>query len=249
MVGFSKTGNTPTYQQMQDIEPRCLARLTHWDSTWSQIGPGTRASYVKICKNKPVEGMLLCKHCLQRPLEGKTQSSLLHGLLTEPIPYASALYGGPRYWERVGAFDLKPDPAWLLKAKVAQREAEEWCRPFGTPWKVQRVSMEEIEEMKKASAKTKVAKPKAEAKEKEKDVPLKAAGTLLQTFVPIKVMYEESGKPIEKVQTDSMAMWKEETDTGPVWITETGLVFDCASNGEPGQLIAKYVKGEIVALD
>ena len=144
---------------------------------------------------------------------------------------------------------MKPDPAWLLKAKVAQREAEEWCRPFGTPWKVQRVSMEEIEEMKKASAKTKVAKPKAEAKEKEKDVPLKAAGTLLQTFVPIKVMYEESGKPIEKVQTDSMAMWKEETDTGPVWITETGLVFDCASNGEPGQLIAKYVKGEIVALD
>ena len=223
-------------------EPRCLARLTHWDSTWSQIGPGTRASYVKICTNKPVEGMLLCKHCLQRPLDGKTQSSLLHGLLTEPIPYASALYGGPRYWERVGAYDLKPDPVWLAKAKAAQKEAEEWCRPYGVPWKVQRFSKEEIEEMKKASTKPKGTKAKSSPTEKP-------TGTLLQTFVPIKVMYEESSKPIEKVQTDSMPMWKEETDTGPVWITETGLVFDCASNGEPGQLIAKYVKGEIVGLD
>jgi hypothetical protein len=232
---------------MQETDsPRCLARLTHWDSSWSQIGPGTRASYVKICKIKPVEGMLLCKHCLQRPLEGKTQSSMLHGLLTEPIPYASALYGGPRYWERVGAYDLKPDPVWLAKAKAAQKEAEEWCRPFGTPWKVQRFEAKEIEDMKKASSKAKVSTSKSE-KPKEKEA-AKPAATLLQTFAPIKVMYEESNKPIAKVQTDTMAMWKEDTEMGPVWVTETGLVFDCASNGEAGQLIAKYVKGEIVGL-
>lgn len=233
-------------------DPRCLARLTHWESSWCQLGPSTRASYVKVCTNKPTEGMLLCKHCLQRPLEGKTQSSLLHGMLTEPIPYVSALYGSPRYWDKVGSFDLKPDAAWLAKAKAAQKEAEDWCRPYGTPWKVQRLSEEEIQSMKPKPSSTKV---KAKVKEKDKVVVPSSSSsvskgeTLLTTFAPIKVLYEESANRIQRVQTDSMGMWKEEVEgMGSVWITESGLIFDCVSNGEPGELLAKYVKGEIISL-
>lgn len=192
---------------------------------------------VVLCKNTPKEGNL-CDECLARPLDGKYQDRILHGLLTEPIPEVSRIYGGPWYWDQVHKHfpDGEPDSQWLLLAKESQRLAEEFCGVEG--WKVQRPNAR-ILQMRRSMASAKRANAKVKVT-KEKVV------GILANFSPIKVLYDESISEPVKLATDSMPIRKETYGDMTVWITENGMVFDCDTTGEPAELIARYVDGEFI---
>jgi len=179
-------------------------------------------------------------------LDGKYQDRLLHGLLTEPIPENSRIYGGPWYWEQVYKhFEgdnslLGHANEWLTAAIESQRLAEEFCGPGA--WKVQRPSAREVQ-MRKASAKN----AKIKAKSGQPPTKEKVQGTVLAAFSPIKIIYEESISDPVKLPTDTMKIRKETYGDIAVWITENGLVFDCDTTGEPAELIARYVDGDFIA--
>jgi hypothetical protein len=225
-----------------NMSSRCLARLTNWEKSYGQLGPCARASMVRICKKKPVDGEVLCEECKRRPEGGKYQTRMFHGLLTDPPCADSAVYGSDYYWmrlEKLGPRAAVP-PEWLEAAEAAQAEAEEWCRGAGhEPWKVQRPADKDLEEMKRAKKTAKAAAPNAGPAGPAAQV----KGTLLKAFAPIKVLYEESDKAPEKLPVDSMPIKRVELDAGPVWQTENGLVFDCDTTGEPGELLGRMVDG------
>jgi hypothetical protein len=230
---------------------KCLARLTKWNKTTSRLAPCMTAARVVLCKNVPKNAdSNLCDECLARPLDGKYHDRILHGLLTEPIPEISRIYGGPWYWDQIDKHfpDGEPDDKqWLASALESQRLAEEFCGPGA--WKVQRPNARVIQmrkcmaSAKRANAKTKVIVVNSKEKEKEKE---KVAGTVLASFSPIKVIYEERIEEPVKLATDSMKIRKETYGDISVWITEDGMVFDCDTTGEPAELIARYVDGDFV---
>jgi hypothetical protein len=227
------------------MSSRCLARLTNWEKSYGQLGPAARASMVRVCKRETQDGEVLCEECKRRPLGGKYHSRMLHGLLTEPPCADSAVYGSDYYWMRLARLGEKAavPPEWLEAAEAAQAAAEEWCLGAGhEPWKVQRPSAKELEEMKGAKKKAKAASASL-AGSGVGTGPVQVKGTLLKNFAPIKVLYEESDKTPEKLPVDSMTIKKIELDAGPVWQTENGLVFDCDTTGEPGELLGRMVDG------
>jgi len=93
-------------------------------------------------------------------------------------------------------------------------------------------------------------------KKKEKDLAAAAArltvvekkGTLLEKFAPIKVIYEESVEPPEKLETDSCKIWKDSLGEIEVWITEFGLVFDTDTTGGIGELMGYMKEGELIGV-
>ena len=105
-------------------ERRCLARITNWEKTNFLIAPRTRVSCVSICRNTPEEGLDLCKRGLSRNIGGKNQTPMIHGLLYEPIPDYSRVYGSPWYYEKVREHG-EPDPSILKDAIAAMKAAEE----------------------------------------------------------------------------------------------------------------------------
>lgn len=214
----------------------CLARLTSWtDKTVTQFGPGSRASTVKLCKNVPSSG-ILCDECMHRPVDGKYQVQIRHGLLTEPPVFESRIYGSPWFWIRMNKLgdSATIDPKWLLTALKAQAAAEKHCKAAGyDPWKVQRPSSLDLEEMKQ--------------RKKEIAALVKPPG-LLEKFPIIKVLYEESEKPLEKMETDTTTVKKGDINGDPVWISESGLVFDCNNIGAIGEFIGRMTDGKFVAI-
>ena len=219
---------------------KCLARLTKWSTTSCRLASCMTVGRVITCKGIAKDGENLCVRCMTRPTEGRYQDTLIHGLLTEPIPEISRIYGGPWYWLQIDKHfpDGEPDnKEWLAEAKESQRLAEEFCGPGA--WKVQRLSARELQ-MKKALGKAAKNKSPTETKL----APVKVAGTVLATFSPIKIIYEEDIADPVKMQTDTMAIRKEKFGDIDVWITANGLVFDCDTAGEPSELIGRYADGE-----
>jgi hypothetical protein len=210
----------------------CLARLTSWETTNSPIGSSNkRASIVKICKNTPREG-LLCDDCASRPTEGKYQTRMCHGLLTDPPCDASHLYGSLWYWDQVGRYGEPFDRGWLLGAHRAQCIAEAHCKRAGyEPWRVQRPSEKEVEEMKERKKAGRAAGLSSGAAPS----PASSQPTLLKHIPMIETFYEESAKDPEKMPTDTMKIVKK----GDVWVTENGFVFKCGSTGEPTKLLSR----------
>lgn len=229
--------------------PKCLARLTKWNKTSCRLAPCMTACRVVVCKNVPkdAEGTL-CEECLARPLDGKYQDRMIHGLLTEPIPESSRIYGGPWYWSQIQKHGEPSNQEWLSAAMESQRIAEEFCGPGA--WKVQRLSEKEIE-MRKRMAVSKKQNTRLTKIPLTKE---KVAGTVLAAFSPIKVLYEEAPEEPVKMETDTLIIRKEKFGNGPndpdleVWITANGLVFDCDTTGEPGELIARYINKEFIDL-
>lgn len=228
---------------------KCLARLTKWNKTTSCLAKCMTAARVVLCKNVPKDAeSTLCDECLARPLDGKYQDRILHGILTEPIPEISRIYGGPWYWDQIDKHfpDGEPDDKqWLAAALEAQRLAEEFCGPGA--WKVQRPNAR-ILQMRKSMATAKRANSKAKAKITVPLIKEKVVGTVLASFSPIKVIYEESIAEAVKLPTDTMKIRKENYGDIEVWITEDGMVFDCDTTGEAADLIARYVDGDFTAL-
>lgn len=208
----------------------CLARLTNWDKTSFRIDSCFTVSYVVLCKNKVSDGAL-CAECLTRPTESKYQTRMIHGLLTDPIPLTSSIYGGHVYWAKMKKFEdagkvLSAEAkAWIATAAAAQESAEAigGC-------KVQRISDRAIEMVK---AKAAAVKAKAAAAK---------AGTLIQKelpksiFTPVDVRFSESEKAPVKLETDSMAIKLEVIDGVSVWVAENGMRFENVK-GEVGELM------------
>ena len=219
-------------------EKKCLARLTNWDKTSCRLAPCMTASRVMVCKNVPMNASPLCEKCTERPLDGKYQSRMMHGLLTEPIPEGSKLYGGPWYWLQVDKHGDPKEKEWLSSAIESQRVAEEWCGAGA--WKVQRMSAKDIQmasEEKEKARRRRKAKADANAKKH------------LQTHtIATRLVYKESIDAPVMMQTDSYTLRKEVYGDMEVFISQNGMVFE-SDDGEPGELIARYVKGEFVDLD
>jgi len=101
----------------------CKARLT---KAASRIRIGTSKRYALkayVCSN-PSEDDLCCE-CKKRSRTAQKQASRLHGLLTEPIPADSHIYGGTWYMEQVKRFG-DPPALWISSAQQHQAIAEQW---------------------------------------------------------------------------------------------------------------------------
>ena len=213
----------------------CLARLTNWDKTSFRIDSCFTVSYVVLCKNKVSvssanasgSGGVLCAECLTRPTESKYQTRMIHGLLTDPIPLTSSIYGGHVYWAKMKKFEdagkvLSAEAkAWIAAASLAQEAAEALggC-------KVQRISDRAIEmvKAKAAAVKAKAAAAKG-AVQKEKSI-----------FAPVNVRFSESEKAPVKMDTDSINIKLEVIDGKSFWVAENGMKFEDVK-GEVGELI------------
>jgi len=203
----------------------CMARLTSWAETCSE--GKVLSSHVRLCKNTVRTDEVLCDECLARPWTGSgTQSRMIHGTLLEEPPPDSRIYGSAAYWRAVAKHG-PPDPEWLAAAVAAQEAAEQRCAEVGAEgWRAQRPCARDMAEMR---IKKEVVKPSQVVETK---------GTLLATFSPIKVVYQESAKAPVKMQTDTIGIWKEAGPDGKeVWRTECGLVFACDCTGQPGELL------------
>jgi hypothetical protein len=224
---------------------RCLARLTNWNKTAERLAPCMTASRVVVCKNIPKGDSPLCEDCLTRPVDGKYQSRILHGLLTEPIPAVSRLYGSPWYWLQVDKHGEPTNKEWLAAAQASQLAAEEFCSEGA--WKVQRPGVKEVE-----MAKSKALAAKAKAKSSGqvvksngvKDAVSVKPGTLLSIFCPVEKKYDEDIAEPVMVETDTYTIRKKKFGDVEVWIAQNGFVFDCNTGGKAGELIGKYVNEE-----
>lgn len=241
---------------------RCLARLTNWEKTSARLAPCMTACRVIVCKNIPKGDYPLCEDCLTRPVDGKYQNRILHGLLTEPIPAASRLYGSPWYWIQVDKHGEPTNKEWLAAAQASQAAAEEFCsaasaKAKAAAWKVQRPGVKEIE-MAKTKAK---ANAKANAKAKAKsngssqlvksNVEVSNPGSdgkkqksLMTIFCPVEKKYDEDIADPVMVETDNYTIRKEKFGEIEVWIAQNGFVFDCNAAGKAGEIIGKYVNDE-----
>ena len=214
----------------------CLGRLTHWDKTSFRIDSCFTVSQVVQCGRK-CDGEL-CQKCLERPRDGKYQTRILHGLVTEPIPLVSHVYGSPVYWQKMKKFEEAGKvlsleaKAWIEAAAAAQAATE---KEGG--WKVQRPSDKEVEkEMRKVAASK--AKAKASA---EKPKP-RVTQNLKEIFKPVEVRFKEVNKPPVKMETDSIDVCKMVIGEISVFIVDE-LVFDTDGKGEMGDHIG-YYRGE-----
>lgn len=228
---------------------RCLARLTQWEKTKGNHGESTTtSSHVKLCKVAPVSGNL-CEGCKRRTSAGKTQSSMIHGLLTEEIPEYSHIYGSAWYWEKTRKFG-EPSADWVVAAEEAQAAAEAWCADAGlAAWRVQRPSDSDVEEMvrKKSAA---VQKKKADGRVATtlrdgrtagaatlREEPATIKGTLLASFPVIDKQFVETAEEPLAARAFEASMWKEERDGAEVWVFENGAVFSVGATGRPARRI------------
>lgn len=223
----------------------CLARLTNWEKTGENIGTGKqKASIVRLCKNVCLDGEALCQECSRRPRDGKYQSKMVHGLLTEPIPKNSHIYGSEWYWQKVAKHGESP-AAWLQIAMEAQAAGEARAAASGSAWQVQRPGERDM----KVLLMAKKEKDSKAATNRLRVAAATAQGvgqTLLKTFAPIKVVYQESAKPIEKVQTDTCKIKRIMLEGEDVWVAENGFVFGVDSTGVADQFLGIYKDGSLV---
>ena len=219
---------------------KCLGRLTNWDKTSFRIDSCFTVSQVYKCGRKANGD--LCEKCLERPRDGKYQTRILHGLVTEPIPLVSNVYGSPVFWQKMKKFEetgkvLSLEArAWIEAAEAAQAETEK-----DGGWKVQRPSDKEVErEMRKMVA----SKAKAKQKTAEKSKPTQS---IKEIFKPVEVRFKEVDKPPVKLETDSIDVCKMVIGEMSVFIVDE-LVFDTDSKGEIGDHIGYYRGDEFFEL-
>ena len=250
---------------MADLAANCLARLTNWDKTSFRIDSCFTVSHIVLCKRKvsvsgvsgvsgvssvsSVSGVpgvpgvsgvppVLCDECLKRPTEGKYHSRIIHGLLTEPIPITSSIYGGPIYWAKMKKFKdagkLLSDEAkaWIAKAAAAQDAAE----AIGG-WKVQRLSDKSIEMVKARAAAVKSQAAAVKAKAAAAKAGLAQKELPKSIFTPVEVRFRETEKLPVRLETDSMMIRQEVIDGVSVWVAENGMRFEDVK-GEIGELVS-----------
>jgi hypothetical protein len=197
----------------------------------SQYKIGTRLAFkVSVCRT-PANG-ILCEGCAKRPTDSGKHEPRLHGLLTEPIPNNSHIYGGSWYWKQVEKFG-EPSAEWLESAKADQLVAEEWIEGAWT-----------VSQGDKQAESTQLGMPSGQKKQKQKQKQTQKQTQetpmipLTQIFAPkLPPLYKESEKPAETLPTEYYKIVKGEYNGIPVWILPNGKRFDMDDKGEPRNLI------------
>ena len=189
-----------------------------------------------VC-NRDAGGDLVCKTCAKKSLTHVRHEPRLHGLLTEPIPDDSHIFGGAWYMRMVERFG-PPPMEWVIAAEVNQKIAEGWV---DGAWKYQGKAQSDdsgteqgMESMQSEKGK-KVQKKKAvTAVSAKQTVP-----TPLTTVAPIEIMYKEAAKPIRTFETDSYTITKGVFRDIPVWILPNGKMYDMDPAGNPKTLLSE----------
>ena len=212
---------------------RCHARLMRYDS---QYKIGTRLAFkVSLCTS-PANG-ILCEGCAKRPTDRGKHEPRIHGLLSEPIPADSHIYGGSWYWRQVEKFG-EPSAEWLAEAKAAQAAGEEWIEGA---WKVEEVAARdkpdestEDREMASASTSQKEQKQKTQKTQKKTQKPASEVLPLTKLF-PAKVtpLYKEVSKSVVTMSTDYRTIVKGLHNGTPVWVLPNGKMMHMDEQGEP----------------
>ena len=189
-----------------------------------------------VC-NRVVDGdrEVLCKMCAKKSLTHVRHEPRLHGLLTEPIPDDSHIFGGAWYLRMVERFG-PPPMEWVIAAEVNQKIAEGWV---DGAWKYEGKAqsndsgteqvMEKAEKVHKVPKKGTARAPAA--------APAKKPSTPLTTVAPIEIMYREAAKPIRTFETDSYTIRKGVFRDIPVWILPNGKMYDMDPAGNPKTLL------------
>lgn len=226
------------------MDSLCQARLTNYHKSKTKIGNQDRwnATYLKLCPNEADRNSEkgLCERCSQRPLNARNQITMIHGTLSEKIPYSSRIYGGDWYWDMVERFGEPVDKAWIQLAEEAQREGERRALSCGkTPWQIQKEAetKEGVKTAQEEEEMPPIAKPKpkakAKTKTKAKEVLTPPPGTPKLPFKPIPQLYQESMEEPKMMPTDTQKIWKEDGK----WVCETGFLFEIREDGGIGKLI------------
>jgi len=140
----------------------------------------------------------------------------LHGLLTEPIPDTSHIYGGTWYKKQVQRFG-EPSEEWVKAAKDAQKIAEEWV---DNAWTIDSVpAVAPVIGIEKTPIIV--------------QMPVKNRVLPKESFI----IYKETDAPVVHVETDRYTIRKGIFNTIPVWILPNGKMFTIDKNGEPGTLL------------
>lgn len=208
----------------------CKARLTKGAS---RIRIGTSKRYalkVYVCSN-PSEDDLCCE-CKKKSRSAQKQNSRLHGLLTEPIPSDSHIYGGTWYMEQARRFG-DPPAAWIASAQQHQSIAEQWV-DGSVCIEVVRTGIEV------ARTGIQLVRTGIELARTIQEMPLKQT-----KLCPKKIcmMYKESDKAVVTLPRDTYSITKGVVDGIPVWILPNGKLFDMDDQGEPRNLIVLKNEG------
>ena len=183
---------------------------------------------------------LLCKTCAKKSLTHVRHEPRLHGLLTEPIPDDSHIFGGPWYLRMVERFG-PPPMEWVMEAEINQKIAEGWV---DGAWIAPASASAEAKAAKAAKAQSKVSytdqgMEKAEKGKKAKKPPAKKEAVPLTTIAPIEIKYKEAAKPIRTFPTDSYTITKGVFRDIPVWILPNGKMYDMDPAGNPRSLLVE----------
>jgi hypothetical protein len=215
----------------------CFARLTRWEKTNEVIGTANaRASIPYMC-SKPTKDGFLCKDCSVRPVEGKYQSRMIHGFVTDPCTPSSHVYGSDWYWEKVAIYG-DPPSSWIEAAQQAQTRIEEKVQMLGAiPWKVQRPCTKMLEEMvvERKQKNSMVAKKRQETVLHPQNISHSNQTKLL--FPEILTWYEESEEPPIVAKAFSSTLQKVLWKGKEVFRSESGRLYSINAMGKPGNLI------------
>uniref|UniRef100_A0A6C0L7W6 Uncharacterized protein n=1 Tax=viral metagenome TaxID=1070528 RepID=A0A6C0L7W6_9ZZZZ len=189
----------------------------------------------------------LCKSCAKKSLTHVRHEPRLHGLLTEPIPDDSHIFGGAWYMRMVERFG-PPPMEWVIAAEVNQKIAEGWVDgawkyegkaqsdDSGTEQGMQDMQDMELEKGKKLQKKRASTAMKASA---PAPAPKQSVPTPLTTVAPVEIMYREAAKPIRTFETDSYTITKGVFRDIPVWILPNGKMYDMDPAGNPKTLLSE----------
>jgi hypothetical protein len=205
---------------------------------------------VYVCKAQ-TDG-LLCQDCSLRTPNHIRHQRRIHGLLTEPIPHDSHIYGSPWYIQQVERYGEPPDE-WVESAKAQQEVAEQWVEDA---WKIREPLTKALPEaLTKAlpealpealPSAVPSAVPTTQVKPEESTVSMKKPKGRPKnppSFEPHvfqekpSILFMESDKPIMKVSTDSWHIEKGVYKGIPVWILPNGKRFDMDEHGELRNLL------------
>lgn len=202
---------------------KCHARLTKY-TTRSVIGEGKHyALQAYICRGTVKEGVL-CLACSNRSRTHPKNVLRLHGLLTEPIPDTSHIYGGSWYWRQVEAHG-EPPLEWIAEAAARQAEAEAWVEGA---FKVKPSESTEDRDMGSGSSGKQKQKHKTKAKQTPEVLPL------TKLFPPkVTPLYKEVPKSVTTMVIDYRTIVKGVHNGVPVWVLPNGKMMHMDEQGEP----------------
>jgi hypothetical protein len=179
---------------------QCSGRLVDDIRAFGFFGNGKNKFHLELrCQGKSVANTKLCGKCLERPTElGKYHSALLHGLIGEPPPPWSHVFGGEWYRAKVVTYG-EPDEKEMAKGKAAQAEANKGIDQLIVPVveaPIQKKVGETEKTKVKRTYKKKVQSPEAQTEPQTQTIPQESESQPKKPKVPAQAI-ESIETPID----------------------------------------------------